>query len=83
LRIGNAIPNGGRGGRDTVFGDHAQFGDGKAVVSSAGTHGPTCLVPYEFYVMAYMRLEINTARGDLENLTRAIFHDGVVTIRSS
>jgi hypothetical protein len=33
--------------------------------------------------MAHMRLEINTAGGDLENLTRAVFHDGVVSIRST
>jgi hypothetical protein len=52
-----------------VFGNHAQFGDGKAVISSAGTRGPTCFVSCEFYVMAKMRLEINTAGGDLENLT--------------
>jgi hypothetical protein len=33
--------------------------------------------------MAKMRLEINTAGGDLENLTRAVFHDGVVSVRST
>jgi hypothetical protein len=83
LGIGNDSPNRGSGGRTTVFGDHAQFGDGKAVVSSAGAHGSTCFVPYESYVMAYVRLEINTARGDPENLTRAVFHDGVAAIRSA
>jgi hypothetical protein len=81
LRIGNNSSNG--GGRGTVFGNHAQFGDGKVVVSSAGTHRPACFVSCDFYVMANMRFEINTAGGDLENLTRAVFHDGVVSIRST
>jgi hypothetical protein len=66
-----------------VFGDHVQFGDGKAVISSAGTHGPTCFVPYEFYVMAQMWLEIYTACGDLENLTSAVFRNCIVAIRST
>jgi hypothetical protein len=83
LRIGNNSSIGGSGGRGTVFGNHAQFGDGKAVVSRAGTHGRAGFVSYEFYVMAHMRFEINTAGGDLENLTRAVFHDGVVAIRST
>ena len=69
MRIGNDSPNGGSGCRDTVFGDHAQFVNGKAVVRRAGTHGSTYFVAYEFYVMAYMQVEINTAGGDLENLT--------------
>ena len=70
-------------GRGTVVGDHVQFGDGKAVVSGAGTRGPTCFVPNEVYVMAQMRLEINTAGGDLENLTSAVFRNCVVAIRST
>jgi hypothetical protein len=65
-----------------VVGDHVQFGDGKAVISGAGTRGRTCFVPCEVYVMAQMRLEINTAAGDLENLTCAIFRNCVVAIRS-
>jgi len=66
-----------------VVGDHAQFSDGKAVISSAGTHGLTCFVAYQFYVMAQMCLEINTAGGYLENLTCAIFRNRVVAIRST
>src|ERR1700737_1570517 len=83
LRIGNDSSNGCGGGRGTVFGDHAQLGDGKAAISSAGTHGPTCFVTNEFYVMAHMRLEINTAGGDLKNLTSAIFCNCVVAISST
>jgi hypothetical protein len=66
-----------------VFGNHAQLGDGKAVISSAGTRGPTCFMPCEFYVMAQMWLEINTAGGDLENLASAVFRNCVVAIRST
>ena len=33
--------------------------------------------------MANMRFEINTAGGNLENLTRAVFHDGIAAIRST
>jgi hypothetical protein len=64
-----------------VFGDHVQFGDGKAVISSGGTH-PTCFVPNESYVMAQMLLEINTVGSDLENVARTVFHNCVVTIRA-
>jgi hypothetical protein len=63
-----------------VFGDHAQFGDGKAVVGRAGTHSSTYFVPCEFYLVAHMRLEINTAGGDLENLTSAVFFNCVVAL---
>jgi hypothetical protein len=63
-----------------VVGDHVQFRDGKTFISSTGTHGPTCFVPNECYVMAHMWLEINTGGGDLENLTCAIFYNCVVTI---
>jgi hypothetical protein len=66
-----------------VFGDHVQFGDGKAVISSAGTHSPTCFVPDELYVMAQMRREINTAGGNLENLSSAVLGNCVVAIRST
>jgi len=66
-----------------VVGDHVQFGDGKAVISGAGTRGPTCFVPYEIYVVAQMWLEINAAAGNLENLTCAIFRNCVVAISSS
>jgi hypothetical protein len=66
-----------------VVGDHVQFGDGKAVVSGARTRGPTCFVPNEVYVMAQMWLEINTAAGDLKNLTITIFGNCVIAIRST
>jgi hypothetical protein len=66
-----------------VFGDHVQLGDGKAIITSAGTHGTTCFVPYEFYILAQMWLEINTAAGDLENLTSAVFRNRVVAVRSA
>jgi hypothetical protein len=66
-----------------VVGDHVQFGDRKAVISGAGTHRSTCFMACEVYVMAEMRLEINTAGGDLENLTCAIFRNCVVAIRST
>jgi hypothetical protein len=66
-----------------VFGDHTQFSDGKAVVSSAGARGLACFVPDEFYVMAEMRFEINTAGADLESLTGAVFDHRVVAIRST
>jgi hypothetical protein len=66
-----------------VFRDHGQFGDGKAVIGSAGTHGSTCLVPYEFYIVAEVWLEINTAGGDLENLTGTVLRNRVVAIRST
>jgi hypothetical protein len=66
-----------------VFGDHVQFGDCEAVISGAGTHGPTSFVPYELYLMTQMWFEINTAGGDLENLTRAVFGNSVVGIRSA
>jgi hypothetical protein len=64
-----------------VFGDHVQFGDGKAVIGSAGTR-PTCPVPDEGYVMAQMLLEIDTVGSDLENVARAVFHHCVVTVRA-
>src|ERR1039458_8789783 len=73
---------GGSGGRSAVFGDHVQFGDGKAVISSGGTR-PTCSVPGEGYVMAQMWLEINTAGGDLENVAGVVFRNCVVTIRAT
>jgi hypothetical protein len=66
-----------------VFRNHVQFGDGEAVVSSAGTHRPTCLGPDEFYVMAQMRLEINTAGSDLENPAGVVFRNCVVTVRAT
>jgi hypothetical protein len=66
-----------------VFGDHAQFGDGKAVISGTGTHRPTCFVPNEFYVMAQMWLEVNTAGSDLENLASVVFRNGVVIGRAT
>jgi hypothetical protein len=66
-----------------MFGNHAQLGDSKAVISSPGTHSPTCFVPYEFYLMAQMWFEINTAGGDLENLTSAVFRNCVVAVRST
>jgi hypothetical protein len=66
-----------------MFGNHAEVGDGKAVTSSIGICGTTCLVSNQFYVMAHMQFEINTAGGDFENLTSAIFRNRVVAIRSS
>jgi hypothetical protein len=65
-----------------VFGDHVQFGDGKAVISSGGTCA-TCSVPDEGYVMAQMWLEIDTAGRDLENMARVVLHNCVVTIRAT
>jgi hypothetical protein len=65
-----------------VFGDHVQFGNGKAVISSGGTC-PACPVPDEGYVMAQMWLEINTAGGELENAASVVFHNCVVTIRAT
>jgi len=69
-------------GRSAVFGDHVQLGDGKAVVSSGGTR-PGRSVPDEGYVMAQMWLEINTARGELENAAGVVFHNCVVPIRAT
>jgi hypothetical protein len=66
-----------------MFGDHAQFSNRKAVVSSARTRGRGCFVPDEFHVMAEMGFEINTAGGDLESLTSAVFDDRVVALRSA
>jgi hypothetical protein len=66
-----------------VFRDHAQFGDGKAVISSAGTHCPGGFMSREFHVMAEMCLEIDTAGGDLEKLTSAVLHNCIVAIRSA
>jgi hypothetical protein len=66
-----------------VLRNHVQFGDGKAVVSGAGTRGPSCFVPSEVYVMAQMWLEINTAAGDLKNLMSTIFGNCVIAIRST
>ena len=66
-----------------MFGDHAQFGNRQAVISSAGTHGPTCLVAYEFYLMAHMWLEIDTAGGNFESLSATVFRNSVVAIRSA
>jgi hypothetical protein len=40
-------------------------------------------MPYEFYVVAQMRLEINTAGGDLENLTSAVLNDCIAALRST
>jgi hypothetical protein len=65
-----------------VFGDHVQFGDGKAVISSGGTH-LTCSLPGEGYVMAQMWLEVNTAGSYLENVASVVFHNCVVTIRAT
>jgi hypothetical protein len=65
-----------------MFGDHAQFGNRKAVVRCAGTHGSAGFVSDKFYVMAHMGLEINSAGGDLENLTAAVFRNREVAIRS-
>jgi hypothetical protein len=59
-----------------VFGNHAYFGDGKAVLSSA------CLVPDEIYVMAHMRPEVSAAGSDLESLASVVFRDGVGTVRA-
>ena len=66
-----------------MFGDHIQFGNGEAVITSAGTHRSIYLVPCEFYLMAQMCLQINTAGGDLENQTSPIFRNCVVAIRST
>jgi hypothetical protein len=66
-----------------MFGDHVKFGNGKAVITRAGTHRPVCFVPYEFYLMAQMCLQINTAGGDLENQTSPVFRNCVVAIRST
>jgi hypothetical protein len=66
-----------------VLGNHGQFGDSKAVISNAGIHRSTCFVPYEFYRMAQMCLEINGAGGDLESLSSAVFRHGVVAFRST
>ena len=66
-----------------MFGNHAQFGDGKAVISRAGIHGRDCFVTCEFYVMAEVWFEINAAGGDLENLTTAVFRNRVIAIRST
>jgi hypothetical protein len=62
-----------------VFGDHVQFGDGKAAIGSGGTY-PTCSVPDEGYVMAQMWLEIDTAGSDLESAASVVLHNCVVTI---
>src|SRR5712692_5933179 len=40
-------------------------------------------MPYEFYVMAQMWLEINTAGGDRENVASVVFRNCVVTIRAT
>jgi hypothetical protein len=65
-----------------VFGDHVQFGDGNAVISSGGTR-PTCSVPDQGYVMAHMRLEIDTTGGDLENAAGVVLHNCVITNRAT
>jgi hypothetical protein len=65
-----------------VFGDHVQFGDGNAVIGSGGTCR-TCFVPDEGYVMAQMRLEINAAGSDLENVSSVVLHNRVITIRAT
>jgi hypothetical protein len=38
---------------------------------------------YEFYVVAHMRLKINPAASDLENLASAVFRNCVVALRST
>jgi hypothetical protein len=65
-----------------VFGDHVQFGDGKAVIRISGTR-PTRFVPDEGQVMAHMWLEINTAGSDLENVASVVLHNSIVTIRAT
>ena len=65
-----------------MFGDHAQLGDGKAVVSGAGTDRAICFVSRESYVVAQLWLEINTTGSDPENLTSVVFRNCVVTIRA-
>jgi hypothetical protein len=62
-----------------VFGDHVQFSDGEAAISSGGT----CFVPDESYVMAQMWLEINTAASDFENVASVVLRNCVVTIRAT
>jgi hypothetical protein len=66
-----------------MFRDHIQFGNGEAVITRAGTHRSIYLVPNEFYLMAQMCLQINTAGGDLENQTSPVFRNCVVAIRST
>jgi hypothetical protein len=65
-----------------MFGDHVQFGHGKAVSGSGGTC-VTCCVSDEGYVMAQMWLEIHTAGADLENVARVVFYNGVIAIRAA
>ncbi len=63
-----------------MIGDHAEFGDGEAVIGNAGIHGAIRLMPCEFYVMAHVRLEINAAGGDFHNLMGAVFRNCVAAI---
>jgi hypothetical protein len=65
-----------------VIRDHVHLGDSEAVISSAGTYGSACFVTCEFYVVAHVGLEINSA-GELENLTTAVFRNCVAAIKST
>jgi hypothetical protein len=56
--------------------DHVQFSDGKVVISGGRTD-PACSVPDEGYVMAHVRLEINTAGSDLEIVASLVFDNCV------
>lgn len=68
-----------------MIGDHCHVSDGKAVVGSGGRVGtrPTCFLPDQAYVMAKMRLQINTAAPDLEKVSSLVFRHCVATLRTA